>query len=97
MIRGTTPSLRFELPFEAADIDEGYITIAQKGRPNLDIPISRCTVEDNALILDLTQEETLGLSPALALIQIRIKIEDKVLASETIQVSVGAILKDGVI
>lgn len=97
MIRGTTPSLRFELPFEAADIDEGFITIAQKGRPNLDIPISRCTVEENALILDLTQEETLGLRASLADVQIRIKMNGSVLASNIVKVDVGAILKDGII
>lgn len=97
MIRGTTPSLRFELPFEAADIDEGYITIAQKGRPNLDIPISRCTVDENALILDLTQEETLGLRASIADVQIRIKMNGSVLASNIVKLDVGAILKDGII
>lgn len=97
MIRGTTPSLRFELPFEAADIDEGFITIAQKGRPNLDIPISRCTAEGNVLTLDLTQEETLRLRPALAELQLRVKTDERVLASEIITFDVGAILKEGMI
>lgn len=97
MIRGTTPTLRFELPFEADEIDEGYITIAQRGRPNIDIPISRCTVDGNVLILTLTQEETLQLRPVMAEIQLRVKIDDSVLASEMITADVGAILKEGVI
>lgn len=97
MIRGTTPTLTFELPFAADEIDEGYITIAQRGRPNMDIPISRCTADGNVLTLTLTQEETLQLRAALAEIQLRVKVDESVLASEMITFDVGAILKEGVI
>lgn len=97
MIRGTTPTLKFELPFEADTIDEGYITIAQKGRPNFDIPISRCSADGNILVLELTQEETLRLSSTKAELQLRVKIDESVLASEIIFFSVGAILKEGMI
>lgn len=97
MIRGTTPTLTFELPFAADEIDEGYITIAQRGRPNMDIPISRCTADGNVLTLTLTQEETLQLRAALAEIQLRIKMAGRVLASEMITVDIGQILKEGLI
>lgn len=97
MIRGTTPTLTFELPFAADEIDEGYITIAQRGRPNMDIPISRCTADGNVLTLTLMQEETLQLRAALAEIQLRIKMAGRVLASEMITVDIGQILKEGLI
>lgn len=95
MIRGTTPTLTFELPFAADEIDEGYITIAQRGRPNIDIPISRCTVDGNMLMLNLTQDETLQLRATLAEIQLRVTVDESVLASEIITADVGAILKEG--
>lgn len=97
MIRGTTPTMHFELPFEATDIDEGYITISQRGLPNLDIPISRCTTDGNVLTLSLTQEETLRFRPAPAELQLRVKTDENVLASEIITFDIGAILKEGVI
>lgn len=97
MIRGTTPELRFELPFDASEIDDGFITIAQRGRPNMDVPIARCEVDGDALVLLLTQEETLRLRPMMAVIQLRVKMGDRVLASEMIEVDVGAILKEGMI
>lgn len=97
MKRGTTPTLRFELPFAAADIDGGYITISQRGRANMDIDIARCKRDGDALEVDLTQEETLALRSEAARIQLRIKIGERVMASDIITADVGEILKEGVI
>lgn len=97
MTRGTTPTLTFALPFETDGITDGYITIAQRGAQNLDLPISRCTREGTILTVTLTQEETLSLKSARAEIQLRLKFGERVIASKIISADISAILKEGVI
>lgn len=97
MTRGTTPTLTFDLPFETDGITDGYITIAQRGARNLDLPISRCTREGKTLTVTLSQEETLSLKTARAEIQLRLKFGERAMASKIISADVGAILKEGTI
>jgi len=98
MIRGTTPTLTFELPMEVSDISEAWITMAQNGSTVLNKLLSDCTATGKNLSLNLSQQETLQLNDSLPTeIQLRVKLTGgNVLASKIIKTDTGRILKDGV-
>ena len=99
MIRGTTPTLEFTLPFDTDIIADGYITFAQRGDVVIDKNISECTCEGTKIVLKLSQEETLKLkSGDFTEVQIRAKMTSgDAVASNIIKVSTDRILKEGVI
>lgn len=101
MIRGTTPTLEFTLPFDTSLIAEMYITITQNGTTTLEKKLSDCNCSGTSVSLTLTQEDTLRLEqkpPLDGEMQIRVRtIAGEALASNIMRVSVGRILKDGVI
>lgn len=97
MIRGTTPTLKFTLPFEANNVIEAWITFSQNKNIILDKTFDDCSIDDKVIILVLSQEDTLSLDPRWDVdIQIRIKTADnKVIASNIFSETVDRILKDG--
>lgn len=96
MIRGTTPTLEFTLPFSKEDVEALYITFCQCGRIVLEKTLSECAMEGEVLKVQLTQADTLAFSCRAVNIQIRVKMNDgAVLASEIITTNVDRILKDG--
>lgn len=101
MIRGTTPTLEFTLPFDTSLIAEMYITLTQNGTTMLEKTLSDRNCSGTSVSLTLTQEDTLGLQqqPRLqAEIQIRVRTTSgEALASDIMSVYVGRILKEGVI
>ena len=99
MIRGTTPTLEFTLPFDVGILAEAWVTMAQKGEVVLDKQLSECQCGGNVLTVKLTQEETLSLKcNCLTEIQIRVRtVDGNALASKVMSVSPDRILKDGVI
>lgn len=99
MIRGTTPTLEFTLPFDTADIAEGYITFTQRGQKVLERSVKDADKSENKLTLKLTQEETLELSATRDVkIQARIRMTNgDAVASEIITAPVREVLRDGVI
>lgn len=101
MIRGTTPTLEFTMPFDTSLIAELYITITQNGATALEKTLSDCNCNDTSVSLTLTQEDTLRLEQKPYLnseMQIRVRtIAGEALASNIMNVCVGRILKDGVI
>lgn len=99
IIRGTTPTLEFALPFPAEELVEAYVTICQLGAVVIDKPLTECQCEERKLVVTLTQEETLKLDcDCLSEIQIRAKtVGGEAIASNIIQTSTGRILKDGII
>lgn len=98
MIRGTTPTLEFVLPFDTSLLAEAYVTLAQGDEVVLDKPLSECTRDGNKLTVKLTQEDTLKLKTGLVEIQIRAKTENgDAIASDIILTSAQKILKDGAI
>ena len=98
MIRGTTPTLKFTLPFEASKIETVYITIVQS-----DITINKetqdCVLSESTIETTLTQEETLSLKDSYATkMQLRVKTNDgKVLASQIFDLKVEDVLYDGIL
>lgn len=98
MIRGTTPTLYFEMPFDTSLIDYGYITFSQNRTQVLDRELSTCTMNGTKISMELSQEETLKLRAKICEIQIRLKTKNgEVLASNIMRTLVDRILKDGVI
>lgn len=99
MIRGTTPTLEFIVPFDTGQLAEAFVTLSQSGIVVLDKALCDCEVGTNYLQVRLTQEETLRLnSDCRTEIQIRVRtIQGEALASNIVSVETGRILKDGVI
>jgi hypothetical protein len=99
MIRGTTPTLEFTIPFDTSLLAEAWVTFAQSGTVVLDKQLSECQCDANKITVKLTQEETLQLKcNCLTEIQIRARtVDGNAVASEILTVSPDRILKDWVI
>ena len=102
MIRGTTPTLVFNLPFNTKIIKSLYITIRDYNLNNstiLEKTLENCEVTETSVSVTLTQEETLKFSNGSKIdVQLRLITNDNVaLASQIFTTSIDKILKDGVI
>ena len=99
MIRGTTPTLEFTIPFDTSLLAEAWVTFAQNKAVVLDKQLSECQCDANKITVKLTQEDTLKLKHnCLTEIQIRARtVDGNAVASEIMTVSPDRILKDGVI
>lgn len=106
MTRGTTPTLIFELPFPASQIEVLSIAFSQRQVDEPYLPaqlvlekqLSDCTVDGNNISLTLSQEDTLALNSSQDVeIQLRALNGGSALASQIITAPVGRILKDGVL
>lgn len=98
MIRGTTPALTFNLPFDTAEIKSAYITIRSKGI-KVEKATTDCTFNEKSITTTLSQEETLKLPKShRAEIQLRVLTnEGEALATNIYTVQVADILKEGII
>ena len=99
MIRGTTPTLEFAIPFETSVLAEAFVTLSQNNVVVLDKALAECKCDDMKLSVKLSQEETLKLDcNCKTEIQVRVRTkEGDALASDIIIVDTKRILKDGVI
>lgn len=99
MIRGTTPTHVFTLPFNVDLIKEVKIIYSQGGKKVLTKCKADCTLNDNDITLTLTQEETLKFS-CLNDVEIQLKIlthADKVIVSQIEAVDVERCLDSEVL
>lgn len=102
MIKGTTPTLQFILPFDSSVIKTAEIVVEYIDA-NKSVQIVKtledCELKDNTIATMLTQEETLQLpAPTTVNVQLRIlTTDDTVLATEVEKVSVKRLLKEDVI
>ena len=98
MIRGTTPTFAFNLPFDTSMIKSAYITIRSKG---IEVEKAKedCVFSGKTISTTLTQEETLKLPKSqVAEIQLRVTTNNgEAMASDIYSVKVEEILKEGVI
>lgn len=99
MIRGTTPTLEFTLPFEVESLSALYVTFKQLGRTVVERQLKDCRYDGKVLYVDLTQDETLSFTAGHQVdMQIRAKfVSGKSVASEIMTTSVQRVLKGGVI
>lgn len=98
MIRGTTPTLTFNLPFDTSMIKAAFITIKSRG-VEVEKSGSDCVFSGTTISTKLTQEETLSLPQSqLANIQLRVlTVNEEALATNIYTIKVEEILKEGVI
>ena len=97
MIRGTTPTLEFILPFETDALAEAHVTLAQKEKVILTKKLDSCACDGSKLSVCLTQAETLQLDcGCITEIQVRVRTKSgDALASDIIKVNTHRILEDG--
>lgn len=97
MIRGTTPQLAFNLPFDTSIIKTVWVTFSQYNKEVFTIETESLTMDGPTVSVELTQAQTLQLSQNDSVeIQLRILTTNgDALASNIIKTSVGKILKDG--
>ena len=78
VIRGTTPTHDFDLPYPAELINDIRITYSQGGHSVFTKTKSSCKIEGQVATISLTQSETLLFTPRKTVdIQIRIQLFDK--------------------
>ena len=98
MIRGTTPTHTFNLPFDTALIDKIKITYAQNGVVVLTKEKADCSFEGNAVTVKLSQEDTLKLDASRVQIQVRVLTTGgDALASDIVTKPCGEVLEEGVL
>lgn len=99
MYRGTTPTLKFTLPFDTSTLDAVWVTIAQGGKVIINKTKVDCDLKGKDISVTLTQAETLALTAEnKAEIQLRVLTTDGLaLASAIFREDTDRILKDGVI
>ena len=102
MIKGTTPTLHFNLPIETSTIKAAEIVLQYVDNAKtvtIERTMSECIVGERSIAAVLTQEETLALpAPAIAKVQIRVlTVDELALASPSFEVSIKELLKEGVI
>ena len=99
MIRGTTPTLKFLIPFDTSLLATAYITLAQNDEVILEKELTECECGGRYLSVRLKQEDTLKLQcDCKTEIQVRAKTQEgDSLASDIFIVDTERILKDGVI
>lgn len=99
MIRGTTPTHKFNIPFDTSLVDEVKITYAQDDEIILIKGTTDCTLLDNAIEVKLSQEDTFKFDHnKVVQIQIRIlTIHGEALASVVEKIGVSKCLDDEVL
>ena len=99
IIRGTTPTIKFGLPFDSGLLETGFVIVKQNDVTVIEKELSDCECGGKTLSAKLTQEDTLNLSSDLnAEINIVVKTQggDR-LESNTIIQRVKDTSKEGVI
>lgn len=97
--RGTTPLIQCIFPFELSSLTEVFLTIKQRGKVIIEKGIDEADENDKILTFRLTQEDTLKLDEKVpAEMQVRAKTNTGTApASNVVEISVGKILKEGII
>ena len=102
MIRGTTPTFLWNLPFQSSLIKSAEI-ILKYSDANKEILIEKtkddCILGETSIAVTLTQEETLQFpAQASVFVQLRVLLNDgTALATHSIEIAVDMLLKEGVI
>ena len=102
MIRGTTPTLLFNLPFSASAIRSAEITIQYVDdlkKILVKKTLEDCELGETTIATRLTPEETLQF-PAPAIVQVQLRVvltDDTILATEPQAVTVKKLLAEDVI
>ena len=102
MIKGTTPTIHYNLPFDTSVIKTAEIVVEYVDA-NKSVKIIKaiddCVLGDKCISTALTQDETLKIpAPSIVNVQLRVLTTDEiVLATEVEKVTVKRLLKEDVI
>jgi hypothetical protein len=99
VIRGTTPTHTFQIPFNTNLLKEIRISYAQRDAVVVEKTTEDCKLDGMNITVKLTQEETLRFSEnVVAALQLRVLLNDgNVLATPVLRLDVGELLQDEVI
>ena len=102
MIKGTTPTLHFNIPIETKNIKAAEIVLQYVDNAKtvtIERTLDDCVVGEKSIAAVLTQEETLSLpAPAIAKVQLRVLTNDGTsLATLPYDVTIKKLLKESVI
>ena len=87
MIIGTTPTHEFTIPSELSEFNEIHIIYAQNDKIVLLKTKEDCTIEENKISVQLTQDETFRFDPEEDVyIQVRLLIGREALSSGIVRV-----------
>ena len=96
MRRGTTPTITITTDIDLTQTDNLYLTFSQGTEPVFEKEKSELEISENQIVCTLTQQDTLALCFGRKVrFQIRATIGNKKIASNIMESSVEAILKDG--
>lgn len=97
MIRGTTPTLQFDLPVDLSLVNTMTIALSQDGAVVLVKTINDCQVDGNRVTCRLAQKDTLALTHNRPVeLQVRIKTTGgDAMASQIVTKPVERILQEG--
>lgn len=73
-MQGTTPSQYFELPFPTSLLEKVSVTYRQKKKVILIKRTEDCVLQDNYVIVPLTQEDTLMFNPNY-IVEVQVKVK----------------------
>lgn len=102
MIKGTTPTLQFNLPIDTSTLKAAEVMVRYVDN-NKEVTIIKtldeCDATENTITAMLTQEETLKIpAPSIVEVQLRVlTVENVALASDIFTTTVKRLLKEGVI
>ena len=99
MIRGTTPTHIFTIPFEVEVVEKVRIIYAQRGAVKFVKTEADCTMEGKTITAQLTQEDTLSLVDGSCVdIQVRVLTTDgEAFASQPMKATMCACLEEEVL
>lgn len=99
MIRGTTPTHEFTIPFDVGNVAKVRIIYAQRGDVKFVKTEADCVMKDKTISVRLTQEDTLSLVDGCCVdIQIRVlTTADEAFASQPMKATVCACLEEEVL
>ncbi len=99
MIRGTTPTHAYTIPFDVGNVAKVHIIYAQRGSVKFVKTEADCTMDGKTITTRLTQEETLSLVDGNCVdIQIRVlTTTNEAFASQPMKATVCACLEEEVL
>lgn len=77
IIRGTTPTHTWELPFECSLVEATKVTYSQNGKEVITKRETDCVIGENKISVTLTQEDTFKLDSSYYVeVQLRVRTTD---------------------
>ena len=92
MYRVTTPTHTFHIPFDTELIDKLILTYSQNGKTILEKTEVDVILDDRTVSYTFTQQETKLFKADRAKVQMRVKIGDRVMASNILTINISEVL-----